>query len=329
MPDLPAISVAMSVYNNDRWLAEAIESIVAQSFGDFECLIVNDGSTDDSGAIIDDFAARDPRIRAIHQENRGLVASLNRLIAEARAPLIARMDGDDIALPERFARQVAFLSANPDHGVVGTCTDDLDEAGRIKRNIDHHPLTHAAFLDALETGPLLCHSSVLMRTDVVRAAGGYRRAFRHCEDYDLWLRLANRTRLCSLPDRLLRYRRSDSQVSSAHAVEQQVGAAVSFVAYEERAAGRPDPTALLERLPPVHELDALFGRPGVARAVRAKVAPAIVYSVEGLRAEGFGLLIDHVREGGSKAGLWRTAGRLVKLGEPARAARLAAALAVS
>lgn len=333
MTDLPAldptprISVAMGVYNNAPFLGEAIESILAQTFGDFEFLIVNDGSSDESGAIIDAYAARDPRVRAIHQPNRGLVASLNRIIEEARAPLIARMDGDDITLPERFAKQIALLEKNPDYGVVGTSTHDIDMQGRLKRNTDFHPLTHETFLETLTGGPLLCHPSVMMRRDIVLAVGGYRAAFRHCEDYDLWLRLAGRTKLCTIPDRLFHYRRSDAQVSNRHVVEQLIGAAVAYAAHEERMAGRPDPTEGLDRLPPVDDLDTLFGREGLARAIRAKVTPNLLYSMRGLGDEGFPLILQHIRAGGDKAGLWRTTGRLIKFGAPLRAARLAAALA--
>lgn len=326
MPAEPRISVAMAVYNNAPFLAEAIESILGQSFGDFEFLIVNDGSSDKSGEIIDGYAARDARIRAIHQPNRGLVASLNRMIEEARAPLIARMDGDDVSLPLRFERQIAFLEANPDYGVVGTSTHDMDESGRLSLNIDYHPLDHESFVAALEGGPLLCHPSVVMRRDLVRAAGGYRAAFRHCEDYDLWLRLAGVTKVCTIPDRLFHYRRSASQVSSHHAYVQLTGAAVAYAAYQERMEGRPDPTEGLEQLPPVDALDGLFARPGVSRAVRARVAPQIVYSKRALMGEGYRLLIDHVREGGDRTGLWRTAARLLKFGAPLRAARLALAL---
>ncbi len=325
----PRVSVAMAVYNNAPFLAEAIDSILAQTMGDFEFLIVNDGSSDGSAEIIDRYAERDGRIRAIHQANRGLVASLNLMIEEARAPLIARMDGDDISLPARFERQLAFLDANPDYGVVGTSTHDLDEQGRISLNEDFHPLDHDSFLAALETGPWLCHPSVMMRRDVVRAAGGYRGAFRHCEDYDLWLRLSEVTKLCTIPDRLFHYRRSPSQVSSAHVLEQLTGAAIAYAAHREREAGRPDPTEGLDRLPPIDRLDALFGREGVSREVRSKVAPAIVWCERALRGEGFPLLLDHIREGGDRSGLWRTALRLLKLGEPRRAARLAAALAAS
>jgi len=325
----PRLSVAMAVYNNAPFLAEAIESILAQTMGDFEFLIVNDGSTDGSTAIIDSYAERDRRIRPIHQANRGLVASLNLMIDEARAPLIARMDGDDISLPERFERQIAFMDANPDYGVVGTSTHDIDEHGRLSLNEDFHPLDHDAFLAALENGPWLCHPSVVMRRDVVRAAGGYRAAFRHCEDYDLWLRLSETTRLCTIPDRLFHYRRSPNQVSSAHVLEQLSGAAIAYAAHIEREAGRPDPTEGLDRLPPIDRLDALFGREGVARAVRAKVAPRIVWSELALRGEGFPLLLAHIEDGGDRAGLWRTALRLIKLGEPRRAARLALTLAAA
>jgi glycosyltransferase involved in cell wall biosynthesis len=329
----PKISVAMSVYNNARFLAEAIESILAQTAGDFEFLIVNDGSSDGSGDIIDSFAERDSRVRAFHQENRGLIFSLNRLLDEARAPLIARMDGDDIALSQRFERQLAFLESHPDHGVVGTWTVSVDEHGRERvpapgatPNPDH-PTSHEGFLAALKTGPLLCHSSVMMRADIVRSIGGYHAAFHHCEDYDLWLRLSERTRLCSLPERLLLYRCSESQVSSVHILAQKIGAAIAFQAHCERAAGRPDPTEGFERLPPLEDVDRLFGRKGLREQICAQVAPEIIHSPVALRSAGYDLLLEYVRRGGSHEGLWRTVARLVKLGEPARALGLASALA--
>jgi len=322
----PRLSVAMSVFNNAPHLAAAIESICAQSFADFEFLIVNDGSTDESPAIIDRFAAADPRIRAIHQPNRGLVASLNRMIDAARAPLIARMDGDDIALPERFARQIAFLDANHDFGVVGTWTNSIDDNGVFHADEDGHPTTHDAFLAAMERGPLLCHPSVIMRRDVVRAVGGYHHVFKHCEDYDLWLRLSERTQLCSIPERLLLYRHSEGQVSSRHAVPQQIGAAVAWLSHLERAAGRPDPTDARDTLPPIDTLDTVFGREGVARTVRARVVPNILYARSALKGEGFKLMLDYLREGGDTAGMWRTVARLLTIGEPGRAAQLATTL---
>ncbi len=323
----PAITVAMSVYNAAPYLGLAIESILAQTFGDFEFLIVNDGSDDGSAQIIDSFAARDSRIRPIHQENRGLVASLNRMIAEARAPLIARMDGDDISRPERFARQLAFLDANPDFGVVGTLTVNIDESGNETWLNADQPTDWEGFRAALKDKPLLCHPSAMIRTEVVRAAGGYRAAFRHCEDYDLWLRLSERTKLCSLPDRLLLYRYSDSQVSEKHIYAQALGAAVAWLAHLEREAGRRDPVDGLDSLPPVDDLDSLFGRPGVTRAVREIVAPRLIYSPVALKGDGYDLVLGHARDG-AREGMWKTAARLIRFGEPLRAVRLATALAL-
>ncbi|WP_082826276.1 glycosyltransferase [Croceicoccus estronivorus] len=324
----PKISVAMSVYNGERFLAEAIQSVLIQTFGDFEFLILDDGSTDSSRAIISSAAARDSRVRAISRENRGLIASLNQLLDEARAPYIARMDADDICKPKRFERQVAFLESHPDYGVIGTWTDDIDEDGAPYRiTAADLPTTHEAFVQAIENeAPLICHPAVMMRREVVLAAGGYHAAFRHCEDLDLWLRLASMTKLASIPEHLLLYRHYAGQVSSRHAVEQQIGAAIARVAYRERVAGRPDPTAQITTLPPIDTLDTLFARAGVAREVRAMVAQALLYSPVAIRGEGFDLLLRHLAEGGSREGMWRTVARLIRLGEPLRAARLTYAL---
>ncbi len=325
----PAISVAMSVYNGERFLSEAIDSVLAQTWRDFEFLILDDGSRDSSLEIIHRHAAVDSRIRIIARENRGLVASLNQLLGEARAPLVARMDADDICAPQRFERQIAFLAARPDHGVIGSLTADIDENGEaFPLDTAEQPLDHEQFLAHIESnGPLLAHPTVMYRRDVVLAAGGYHAAFRHCEDYDLWLRLAHRTRIANLPERLVRYRHYSGQVSNRHALEQQIGVAVSRLAYAERQAGRPDPTEHLDVLPPIEQFDELFGRKGAASEVRAHVARALLYSRSEMAGQGFDLLLAHVEEGGRGAELWRTAARLVRFGEPRRALKLITALA--
>jgi glycosyltransferase involved in cell wall biosynthesis len=324
----PAISVAMSVYNGERFLVEAVDSVLAQSFGDFELLILDDGSSDATPRILRDYAARDPRVRPIIRENRGLIASLNQLLAEARAPLIARMDADDICQPNRFERQIAFLAGNPDYGVVGSAAYDIDENGGPYPAPDHPPpLTHEEVLATIELRPPLCHPSVMARRDIMLAAGGYHAAFRHCEDYDLWLRLASRTKIGNLPEKLLCYRRTEGQISNRHAIEQHYGAAVAVLAYNERKSGRPDPTETLAVLPPIEQLDILFGRPLVAQDIRAKVARGLLYSRTAMAGDGFDLLLRHIDEGGRGYDLWRTVPRLLRFGEPVRAVRLAAALA--
>jgi hypothetical protein len=145
----------------------------------------------------------------------------------------------------------------------------------------------------------------------------------------LWLRLASVTKLGNIPERLVRYRRYDGQVSARHSTELQFGAAVAQLAWQERAAGRPDPTATLDRLPPIAELDALFKRNGVTRQVREQVALGLLYSAQAMREEGFDLLVQHLRDGGRRDGMWRTVVRLLSFGEPWRALRLAATLATS
>lgn len=325
----PALSVAMSVYNGARFLAPAIESVLAQDFADFEFLILDDGSSDDSPALIRQFASQDPRIKPILRENRGLIASLNEMLDRATAPIVARMDADDICRPTRFSRQMEFLSSNPDYGVVGTWAEDIDENGLpYPVRVKDHPVNHEAFLRSIESSePLICHPAAMFRRNLVRSVGGYHAAFKHCEDYDLWLRLASVTKLGNVPERLIRYRHYENQVSSRHATEQQIGAAVAYLAWQERKAGRPDPTAMLDRLPKIGHLDSLFEREGVDHWVRARVAPALVYSRSGLRDEGFDLLCRYLRDGGDRAGMWRVVARLLRFGEPQRAFRLAATLA--
>ncbi|MFT4027929.1 MAG: glycosyltransferase [Novosphingobium sp.] len=324
----PTLSVAMSVYNGARFLDQAIESVRAQTFTDFELLILDDGSRDATPQILNRHAAADSRIVPIIRENRGLIASLNELFAVARAPLVARMDADDICWPERFARQIAFLEANPDYGVVGSAAADIDESGAAIPALDNcqPPLTHESVMAMIERCSPVCHPAVMVRRDIVLAVGGYHPAFRHCEDYDLWLRLANRTRIGNLPDTLLSYRRYPGQVSNLHSMEQHLGAAVALLAFQERCAGRPDPTEHLHALPPIDELDVLFGC-DVSRAVRGKVARGLLHSPSAMRSSGFDLLLQHIGEGGRGADLWRTVPRLLMFGEPRRAIRLAAALA--
>jgi GT2 family glycosyltransferase len=323
----PGISVAMSVFNGERYLRLAIDSILAQSFTDFEFLILDDGSSDGTAAILASYAKADMRIRIISRENKGLIVSLNQLIEEAKAPIIARMDCDDIAHPERFAKQIAFLDANPDYGVLGTWIDNIDADGHVSyyKGYDH-PVSHDEFLERIGIGTTMCHSSVMMRKDLVEKVGGYHAAFKHCEDFDLWLRLASITKLGSLPERLMQYRHWEAQVSNRYAFQQHLGTAVSLAAYKARQNGQIDPTHDLDDLPPIAMLDELFGRTGVENEVRNFVVPSIVYSHTALKSQGFDLLKQYLAAGNYTPGMWRTVPRLVLFGDPLRAARLAVML---
>lgn len=324
----PAISVALSVYNGERYLEAALRSVCTQTFADFELLILDDGSTDRTREIVLAAAAKDARIRPILRENRGLIVSLNELVVAASAPIVARMDADDICHPERFAWQHAFLAANPDCGLVGCWNAHIDADGH-ECDVPgaDHPLDHAGIIAAMEAGRTpFSHPTVMFRRDVVLAAGGYHAAFRHCEDFDLWLRLAARTRLANLPQRLIWYRRHGGQVSANHTFAQQYGSVVARLAWAERRAGRPDPTAGLAALPPVSELDRLFGREGVARVARSLAVPGLLHSPACGEGEGLEMIAGHLADGGARDGLWRAAARLARHGDLAGAGRLARAL---
>jgi hypothetical protein len=327
-PATPALSVALSVYNGAAYLGAAIESILAQSFTDFEFLILDDGSRDDSRAVAESYAARDRRIRVIARENRGLVASLNQLLVEARAPLVARMDADDICPPHRFAAQLAFLADHPAYGMVGADCSYIDAAGQpIAGRQIPRPLSHEAIVANLECGPTMLHNVVIYRRQLVLDLGGYRPAFVHAEDYDLWLRMSRATRMENLPEPLVAYRLYPDQVSNRHCITQARSAAQAWLSHQACLAGLPDPAAGLDQLPPDAALDATFG-PGARAFVHRRVVERSLYAPGALAAEGWPMLLEHARANGRDRRLWRLAGRMAKAGLPAHAGRLGMKLAL-
>ncbi len=202
----PPISVCLPVYNAERYIAEAVESILGQTFGDFEFLIIDDGSTDGSRRILERYAAGDPRIRLVSRPNGGLVSALNELLGMARGEFIARMDADDIALPERFERQIAYLRDHGDVVALGTQILLIDPRGapltEMPLDLEHEDIDRAH----LNGVTVLCHPTILARTASVLGVGGYRPGYFPGEDIDLWLRLAEVGRLANLPEILVKYR---------------------------------------------------------------------------------------------------------------------------
>jgi hypothetical protein len=320
----------MTAYNAERFIAAAIESVLNQSFGDLELLVVDDRSEDRTGAIAASYAARDPRIRLIASDRKGRVPALNRTLEEARAPWFAVHDSDDVALPDKFERQMAFLAAHPEYGVIGSDNELIgpDDAPVVRPPVVR-PLDHEAMTADMEAGILLLHSTMIARTDIMRAIGGYRAPFAYSEDYDIYLRLAVATRMANMPERLLRYRVYPEQVSTKHLVVQTYRAVVAWLSHRARLEGRPDPVAGLEELPPLGSLDALFGLVGTDRYVREKIVQRMIFCPATLAGDGFPLLLDHIAESGARGELWRAAARLLKAGHPHRAARLGFALAAA
>lgn len=209
-PSRPLVSVIMAVRNGGPFLAEALASIRGQLFRDWELVVVDDGSTDDTAAVLT-AAGGEERMRVFRQEPSGLVPALNRAVAESRGSLLARMDADDRAHPERLGRQVAFLAANPGVGVLGTAVRRIGTG----RGIWQRPAGDAALRAALLFEAPFAHPTVMMRREVwEKSAGGYRPEFRAAEDIDLWERVAPHTEFANLPEPLLDYRIHAGQVTS-------------------------------------------------------------------------------------------------------------------
>lgn len=187
-----AISVLMTVYNGERWLAEAIQSVLNQTYTAFEFLIVDDGSTDATPDILKRAAARDDRIRLFTHANMGVSRSVNRVLPHARNEWIARFDADDLMLPDRLERQMAFLRENPDVAVTSSFATYIDAKGNP---VGHYtnPLTSREEVNAwLESGRVIhfIQSGAIVRKDVIEKVGGYRPEFNVTEDTDLWNRIA-------------------------------------------------------------------------------------------------------------------------------------------
>jgi len=206
---VPVVSVIMSVYNDASFLPEAIESILSQSFQDFEFIIINDGSTDASQQIIESYD--DGRLVTHAQEHQGLTKSLNGALQIARGLYIARQDADDVSLPERLAKQVEFLDSHQDVVLVGTGITLIDEHGRRLRDYVY-PSEHSTLCRWLYefTNPFP-HSSIMFQRDVVQKLGGYNELFPKAQDIDLIMRLAEHHRVASIPEALVKLRcRTDS-----------------------------------------------------------------------------------------------------------------------
>jgi glycosyltransferase involved in cell wall biosynthesis len=206
----PKISVIMSVYNAESYLRESIESILNQTFGDFEFLIFNDASTDDSLKIIRSYD--DARIRVIDNPvNTGYVPHLNHGLKIANGEYIARMDADDIALPQRFEKQIYFLDKHPEVGVCGTLYEIFGGDSKIMSRPETH---NQIFTFLLLIGAPMGHPTVMMRNKILRDGGFfYREEFMPAEDYFMWYELINRTGFYNLQEVLLRYRVHEANIS--------------------------------------------------------------------------------------------------------------------
>lgn len=242
------VSVIMPVYNAEKYVAEAVESIIAQTFRDFEFLIVDDGSTDNSAAILQEYAARDSRIRLISRPNTGYLVALNEMMERAEGEWIARMDADDIALPERFALQMQYLAEHPDCVLVGSRAIIIDPDGQqLTTMVDafSHEDIDRKLMNAQSC---VFHPAVIFRKQLALDLGGYRKEYEFAEDMDMWLRMAEVGRIANIDKPLLKYREHFKKIGHVQAARQsELTRRLLEEAYQRRGLTPPDSVTAFNR----------------------------------------------------------------------------------
>jgi glycosyltransferase involved in cell wall biosynthesis len=205
MTSTPAVSVVMPAFNAAEFLDEAIRSILDQTFRDFELIIINDGSNDDTASILQHYERADERLRVYHQENKGVISALNRACRLARGQYIARMDADDVSLPHRLERQVDYIEHHPEIGILGTWISKIGQDGSVVGSWCPSPNPNALKWKHF-FGACVCHPAVLMRRSVLEKINYYRAGSAPIEDEDLWLRASAVTEFGNVPEILFKYR---------------------------------------------------------------------------------------------------------------------------
>ncbi len=196
--NIPIVSVILPVYNGEDHLIACIESILYQTFKEFEFIIVDDASTDNTPQILQEFAMKDTRIRVVtHKENQKQTAAANTAIKNANGKYLARMDADDIALPTRFEKQVIYMEENPNIGLLGSWVDIIDDNEEILKVWHTHP-SNGYLCWNLLFGTSFAHSSVMMRSNIVKKVGYYQSP--EAEDFDLWSRISRIANVANIPE---------------------------------------------------------------------------------------------------------------------------------
>lgn len=217
--DSHKVTVLMSVYNGKKYLREAIDSILNQTFNEFEFLIINDGSTDRTDEILRSYD--DHRIKIIKNEtNIGLTKSLNIGLRMAKGEYVARMDADDVSMPERLEKEVNFLDQNRNVGLVGSFALQIDEDGNILRILERSVNNSAIKRGLLEKYNQFWHGSVMFRKECIERVGNYREEFQAAQDYDLWLRIADQYEVANIPEGLYKMRFHPDTITVLRRVKQ-------------------------------------------------------------------------------------------------------------
>ena len=238
----PLVSVVISCFNAERWLNEAVNSVLTQTFSDFELILVDDGSTDNTWDSIEIFRANDRRVVGLRKANTGLTASLNTALGLARGKWIARMDADDICEPTRLEEQVGFAAAHPEVILLGSGFTEIDSSGKTIKT-HRYPKHHAALVWHLEhMARFFPHSSAFFRLSEALRVKGYNTRFQRAQDWRLWLDLSTVGSMACLRRPLVRIRKHSGQISlTGSGTRQLFDAMAGTVGHLLRKAGYPDP----------------------------------------------------------------------------------------
>lgn len=253
-----AVSVLMPVYNAEKYIKTAVDSIIEQTFTDFEFIIINDGSTDGTLGVLEKYAKQDGRIRLISRENKGLIATLNEGMSIAKAPLIARMDADDVSLPDRLAIQKTYMDNNPAVNCIGGVSRVIDSEGRFLIHTDTPFGAKKVEEMALSGRSPITHPTAMMRTESLRLIGGYKEQNYPAEDLALWLELSEIGEINNIEEVLLEYRIHDASISTMlHKDQLDKTREICIAACRKRGVEV--------------EFKATVGRPGVTRKSKFEV----------------------------------------------------------
>jgi len=205
------ITVLLPTYNAGKYLREAIDSVLAQTYTNFELLIINDGSTDNTDEILKSYT--DPRIRVVSQQNKGLITTLNEGIIAAKGDIIARMDADDVCMPDRLQQQIDFLNDHDDYVMVGSESEIMDKDGKYLMPLIPVGHTHEEILAKIDVKVPFIHPCVMFRKEAVIAAGSYPKNALDFEDHMLWKKLLSVGKVCNLPEKLMKVRFNPESVT--------------------------------------------------------------------------------------------------------------------
>jgi glycosyltransferase involved in cell wall biosynthesis len=224
---MPKVSVLIPVYNAEKYLSQAIDSIINQTFSDWELIIIDDGSLDSSGDIARAYSDKDGRIKFYENEqNSGLIYTLNKGIKLCQCEYIARMDADDIAMPTRLEKQVRFMDNHADYAMCGSYAQVIDENGKIIGKITALSSDEYLRINLLFSVPFV-HPSVMIRASILSNGYLFDPRFKHAEDYDMWRRIAHEHKVANIPAFLLKYRWHTTNVSSVYSqVQEEVKASI-------------------------------------------------------------------------------------------------------